>query len=205
MIAGIAPIKMDTFAARRACREYSGALKKKWSAADALLRTIYHRLSRGGTLLNIADAFRATGLDAQGRPKLAMMRADKKDCILNKTWRNSGPGQPSGYFWTMYPTYSGNGPQLNFWLKDEWFGEKGITYTKGNSQMSRAIVPSIPPRFRPDGPLDKYWLLWEAEWEQITTDPYLLRHIGGPFYAILAMWDLTEVERAVLDFQSTKR
>jgi hypothetical protein len=29
-------------------------------------------------------------------------------------------------------------------------------------------------------------------------DPALLKHIGGDLYAVLAVWNLTELERAVL-------
>jgi hypothetical protein len=41
-------------------------------------------------------------------------------------------------------------------------------------------------------------ILWEAEWQHVPSDPLLLRHITGPLYAVLASWDLTELERAVL-------
>jgi hypothetical protein len=29
-------------------------------------------------------------------------------------------------------------------------------------------------------------------------DPYLLRHVGGALYAVLAAWDLTDLERAIM-------
>lgn len=42
-------------------------------------------------------------------------------------------------------------------------------------------------------------ILWEAEWQAVPPkDPALLRHLGGDLYAVVAVWDLTELERAVL-------
>ena len=41
-------------------------------------------------------------------------------------------------------------------------------------------------------------ILWEAEWETVPRDPLLLRHLAGGLYAVMASWDLTPLERAVL-------
>jgi hypothetical protein len=43
-------------------------------------------------------------------------------------------------------------------------------------------------------------VLWEVErWELVPpTDPALIRHIRGDLWAVLATWDLTEIERHVL-------
>jgi len=63
----------------------------------------------------------------------------------------------------------------------------------------KAMVPPVPPKFRPSTSLTNFHILWEAEWQQhAPVDPALLRHIGGDLYAVLAIWDLTELERTVL-------
>ena len=52
--------------------------------------------------------------------------------------------------------------------------------------------------------LENYHVLWEVEeWYERRVieppiDPFLLKHIGGTLYAVLAEWDLTELERSVL-------
>ena len=49
-------------------------------------------------------------------------------------------------------------------------------------------------------PVDDH-LLWEPRWERRPRppgDPALLKHLAGPLYAVLATWDLTPVEQAVL-------
>jgi hypothetical protein len=65
-----------------------------------------------------------------------------------------------------------------------------------------AIVPTVPPSFRPSRGLGSYHILWEADWtREVPIDPALLKHLGGDLYAVVAVWDLTELERAVLGNQ----
>jgi hypothetical protein len=72
-----------------------------------------------------------------------------------------------------------------------------------------AQVPIVPPKHRPGrvrstGGLRPYRILWEVDdwrWRVDPTpsrDPALLRHVGGDIYAVLATWDLSELERLVL-------
>jgi hypothetical protein len=67
----------------------------------------------------------------------------------------------------------------------------------------RSMVPPVPPGLRPARHLRNYHVLWEAEWVQHAPprppgDPALLRRIGGDVFAVVAVWDLTEMERAIL-------
>jgi hypothetical protein len=76
-----------------------------------------------------------------------------------------------------------------------------------NGPRPRAIVPIIPPKLRPKrSKIGNFHTLFEAEWAVYTppapVDPALLRHLGGDLYAVVATWDLTEVERAVLALRS---
>jgi hypothetical protein len=43
-------------------------------------------------------------------------------------------------------------------------------------------------------------VLWEVEeWKRIPpVDPALIRHVRGDLWAVLATWDLTDLERYVL-------
>lgn len=73
-----------------------------------------------------------------------------------------------------------------------------------------SMVPIVPPRHRPAGAgdLSSFLVLWEADdwaWSQVPAppgDPALLRHVGGDIYAVLATWDLTDLERLVLTGRS---
>jgi hypothetical protein len=44
-----------------------------------------------------------------------------------------------------------------------------------------------------------YHVLWDAVWTpEPPIDPLLLKHCGGSLYAIVAAWDLTPLEQAVM-------
>lgn len=86
------------------------------------------------------------------------------------------------------------GDRIGSWTREAW----------------AAQVPIIPlgvrekAGLRIDANLRTYAILWEADdWRWMrdpapTRDPALLRHVAGDIYAVLATWDLTEVERLVL-------
>jgi hypothetical protein len=85
--------------------------------------------------------------------------------------------------------------------------ERGHSLVGGSSYGAwSSMVPVVPPKHRPSGAgdLSGYLVLWEVEsweWSQVPPppgDPALLRHVGGDIYAVLATWDLTELERLVL-------
>jgi hypothetical protein len=65
---------------------------------------------------------------------------------------------------------------------------------------AETLVPIVPPQLRPKHKIENYHTLWEVEsWTLVPPrDPMLLRHLGGYLYAVLAVWDLTDLERAVL-------
>jgi hypothetical protein len=58
----------------------------------------------------------------------------------------------------------------------------------------------LPPSIKPsEASLKHYHILWEAEWENAPpVDPYLLRRISANLFVVIASWDLTPLERAVM-------
>lgn len=76
----------------------------------------------------------------------------------------------------------------------------------GDRSAWSSMVPVVPPKHRPrsGSSLGSYLVLWEVdEWTWSTVppppgDPALLRHVGGDIYAVVATWNLTELERLVL-------
>lgn len=186
--------------AREAFQEYRRAVRQgSTDPNDALLLESYREIMNGRRVLDVAQAMKQAGLNRDGSPRLAIIRADYKLCYAG--W---------------------DGPQLWFshhgdWKFDRrirkpmkmpvgcplrpnpfyWNGEKHIS-NPANTWSGRAVVPSIPPRFRPDRHLRHYHILWEAEWESMPVDPLLLKHLGGTMYAVMAQWDLTPLESALL-------
>jgi hypothetical protein len=68
-----------------------------------------------------------------------------------------------------------------------------------------ALIPMIPADVRPRDALENCYVLWEVEhWADRPIratpdrDPYLLKHLAGDLYAVIAEWDLTELERAIM-------
>jgi hypothetical protein len=65
-----------------------------------------------------------------------------------------------------------------------------------------AMVPMVPADVYPSRGLDlsKHFVLWEVEdWDAAPpVDPMLLKPIGGNLYAVIAQWNLTEIERVII-------
>lgn len=187
-------ITMDPGAARLAYREYQQAVRAErsgvrtqWKAEDVALARGYKQLAKGRALLNVTQAMRMAGLRADGYPKLAIARSDlaRVYCRLS------------------------TGGGVTFRGSDTWRVPKAerVEFPEGTFPESRALratvstlVPIIPPALRPKLKLDGFHTLWEVEsWTlEPPRDPMLLRHLGGDLYTVLAVWDLTDLERAVL-------
>ena len=59
----------------------------------------------------------------------------------------------------------------------------------------------VPPGKMPrrNAAMANYVILWEAAWERTPRDPLLLRRITREYFAVEAEWELTDVERMVLE------
>jgi hypothetical protein len=72
----------------------------------------------------------------------------------------------------------------------------------GEPKSGMAMVPMVPPDVLPPrgADLSKHFILWEVESWDVSppVDPILLRPIGGDLYAVVAQWDLTEIERTII-------
>lgn len=187
-----AVIDENQWQAREKYAEYLKAVKERHSAEYEALKNAYREISRGNQVIDLIETFRRTGTDHLHRPRLAVARADGRLCWFR--WRSrNGPN---------HPTFS--------IVNDFWSGRQGTrrislplstfaTPFDLRSRISlRAVIPTIPPSLTPAGKLNRYFILWEAEWESVPIDPMLLAPLGKNLYRVLATWDLTPLERAVL-------
>lgn len=180
-----ATMTVDWGVARNHYRTYQAAIKAgKATRDDVMLYKGYRALVRGQKVIDIHAAIGGAGVDANGRPRLAVCRADAPQVFMN-VW---GSGVKYGSDrWKKRPASDVIVP-LNAWPGRPRIGVDG-----------QDTLPAIPPPFRPDRPLSEFHLLWEANWRPVPTkDPMLLKHIDGPFYVVLAAWDLTPLEQAVM-------
>lgn len=162
--------------------------RKCLTPADAEIAAIYRMIASGKTVIRALESIKAAGLDAQGLPKLAIARADLTEISLYTGGSSSSvlfrPPQTTRYrskkLEVTVPWEGWTNPQFGTWSYE-------------------AVVPLIPVHLRPKRGLQNYHILWEAEWtRKYPVDPYLLRRFGGDAWVVVAAWDLTEVERAVM-------
>ena len=199
-------IEMPQEAARAAFLEYRHSVRSAKQSAlnteDALIARSYKALAEGKQVVDIEEAFAGAGYDELGLPRLAIARADQKVVAVASVY-----GPLSGVWerrLELGPARMINvGRRSNAAIDGLVFRfpvKEGHEYSH-RSVMRQAIVPNIPPHLRPPFDLKNYHLLWEPKWLIVPRppgDPLLLKHLGGSLYAVLAMWDLTAVEQAVL-------
>lgn len=198
-------ITMEKPAARQAFLDYRKAVREGGSAEDEAIMRGYRELARGRQLISLPETIAAGGVDDQGLPRLAVMRADVPWCWVRRSAEGAVTFAPS----SSHPQHRAK--KGIYRLPADTFPAVALAEVPPEwgwwGSRFRAMVPPIPPTLRPPFKLGNYEILWEATWEKVPRppgDPALLRHIGGDLYAVLAIWDLTPLERAVLAGRSTQ-
>lgn len=168
----------------------------------------YAALAHGTPLIDLEATMRDCAVDDFGRPRLAVARADRKQVYVE--WnRNS---EWCSFHCAKDFRLDGRWPDLtrSFQMGRE-NGQSRVTGWSDGKEINvstegYAIVPMVPPDVRPARALRRCFVLWEVEeWSdsrlgaQADRDPYLLEHLGGSLYCVIAEWDLTELERAVMN------
>jgi hypothetical protein len=164
----------------------------------------YRQLARGKQLVELRSTMHDVGVDHRGLPRLAISRADADTVYL--AIRNDGSAVFRIDRWD-----DTRATRRRVALPADTFARLERTWGRDATfwEDAKAMVPIVPPALRPKAKLERYHVLWEPRWQRIDTprprpprDPALLRHIGGTLYAVVALWDLTDLERAVLGGRS---
>lgn len=174
--------RTEAQAAYKLYREHRGAHTKE----DAEISRIYYQIAKGGKVIRAHESIRAAGLDADGLPKLAMIRADVKRIVYKCGYLDHDRA-------AVFMDAANPREMAACSVKCRW---SGIQDTK--RWRAEAMVPMIPVHLRPSDALDKYHILWEADWKKVPVDPMLLKRLSGDAWLVVAAWDLTAVEQAVL-------
>lgn len=166
------------------------------------LKKAYHALSQGNQVIDIFTAFKKTGVNEQGEPKLAISLAGEREVFFHKQDGGAGRFSDRESRW--------NGTIADVALPDgtfkRWETEKA---TYGGLRIKRQSivtkVPPVPAEFVPErGNLNNYYVLWEVdEWVEseavaAAKDPILLRRINANTFIVFAAWDLTPVEQSIM-------
>ncbi len=187
----------------RSARSYKSIIEKE----DEVLMESYRVMARGQRILNLGQVMREAGIGREGKrlPLLAVAQADWPNVIVSRErghiifykdrwvpydhnkgrFKNGAIGIPDA----MFP------PELT---NEPWRGQNNLP--RLSQENFKALVPAIPVMLRPKGDLSGYHILWEAKWEHMAPpDPLLLKHVSGLIYTVLAQWDLTPLEKMVLE------
>lgn len=199
-------ITMPTDEAKAAAADYLAAVRTRHNREDAAILRGLRALAKGHPVIDLPAVIRAGGEHENGLPKLAVATSShefvyverhrdgslrfipRRAADLSSRQRRGVYAMPGG---TLAEREPDTVPYRGSWYSHPWRGSH------------RAMVPIVPPRLRPAHSLDGYVTLFEVDrWDLDPTapvDPALLKHLGGDLYAVLAVWDLTALERAVLN------
>ena len=162
------------------------------------MKKVYNQLKSGRKVIDIYEVFRRSGVDDKFQPKLAICPADAEVgyCMYNANGKVIFSDREMGNWYeaTKRDVKILNMPDI----PDDKL--KIIGFNGWNKKLMKTLLPKIPPSLRPKGNLANYYILWEVEeWSLVPPkDPYLLKRITKNMFVVLAGWDLTELERAVM-------
>ena len=179
-------LKLDPNKARELWRSYQ-THRAYQQPHDAEIAAIYKRIAQGRTVICARASIRDAGLNKEGHPRLAIARADMTECFYHG-FENRAVFSPNRWYW-RHRINDARSRHIHV----EWPGMTAASRVVGS------VVPLIPVHLRPKRGLANYHVLWEAEWTKCyPVDPYLLRRIGDDAWLLVAAWELTSVERAVM-------
>lgn len=196
---------MPRHQARAAYLEYRRAVTVNRAPEDDALTKAYREIARGNPVVDVPATMRVAGIGADFYPKLAISRADRPKCRVELRQNGDASfsdaewhrGRPPASTRFAFPQGTFAGWNQNYSVERSTFVRTGRPDRW--STEATALVPLVPANLRPKVGLEHFAILWEAVWTAAAPrDPMLLKPLGGPFYAVVAVWDLTELERAVL-------
>lgn len=198
----VSTITMDPAEAERRLKEYR---RHKHHGADAEYQAAavaYEQLAKGTPLLLLSDAIAGAPLDAKGRPRLAIARADRRQVMLqpHPAWTMRG----RILFNALDPATVGEWDRFPQLAIDAPLPSQAELSPHSNMR-GFALVPMVPPAVLGNRGRNTHFVLWEVEaWADVRIgakpdiDPYLLRYVAPDLYAVVGEWELTDVERAVM-------
>jgi len=174
------------------------------------LKAIYGHMKHGRSIIDLWASMKKAGLNSHGNPRLAICKAYAKRVRFTKE------RESSSWFYYLNPDRR---LRWEEWVKDieipdgtfaQWEIKKemignGVTQWERTTVLNQnveTIVPIIPAKFLNAlrGSLKNYHILWEVKkWKPVPPkDPMLLRKLTPNMFVVLASWDLTPLERAVI-------
>ena len=196
----LATLELPVETAKARLVEYEKLLATERTAEDEAIAAGYRAAARGLPVIVMPEVFNAGGWFDNGLPRLAIARADATEVRveIERAWSSAN---------TVDLVFADDDRASN---RGALIGAHTVrvnrVFGRGEQQHNRqtrgrTVVPLIPPRHRPRlRRLRGFHILWEVDsWTPMPSkDPALVRHIRGDLWAVVATWDLTELEMAVL-------
>jgi hypothetical protein len=180
---------------------YQKDAKNRKSLVLQDMQKVYGHMRHGKAVIDLYVSMKSAGLNREGDPKLAIVRADSKNCYCVKEQKGKAVFK-SVEIWKCPKDQMIEVPEDTFiWplVSRTWSAQ---TFQEIKNPRLKTVVPLIPPSIliaEVKHQLHNYHILWEVEsWQKIPKDPILLKQLSPSLYGVLATWDLTEVERAIL-------
>lgn len=199
----VATITMDPEEAKAKLKAFRSQLHRDADGVYQAAAEGYKALAEGKQLIELSKAIQAGGFDEEMRPRIAIGRSDRKE--VEFSW-------PAHALTATFSTSKNrNRASETMDIRVPMGRQHGLTYENkngiwGRSIIAYAMVPMIPADVIPTRGQRRDWhILWEVDhWSDRpqtawpSRDPFLLKHIGGDLWAVLAEWDLTPLEMAVM-------
>lgn len=189
-------------------REYRNAEKVSDNPIYKDLKKVYNQLKGGRKIIDIFKVIQKGGINNEHLPTMAIAKASSKFvwCTYDPNGQIQFVNRKSRYSWD---NNNGASPIMEDVSFGNWLPEfstatlksKGLMKENDWSFRLKAPVPLIPPKHLPVNLTDDYYILWEVDkWAMVApTDPYLLKRITKNLFVVLAAWDLTPMEKAVME------
>jgi len=182
-----------------------GYISKRTTLARDLM-AVYGHLKHGGKIVDVYEAFHKAGLKEE-HPKFAIVSFDARWCYLYKKmnggaiFSNENKGR-----WDVHAV-KGNGdvelPPDTY----EWQREEDKREIVGGTRF-KTVAPMVPPRVVNIASAkltpQHYHVIFEPEvWAKSKVprppgDPILVKRLTPNIFGVVATWDLTKLERAVI-------
>lgn len=201
-------IEIDPEQARQKLRAYRARVHKDAEETYSMARKAYQAAADGYPLIELSRAIQEGGFFPDMRPRLAIARADRFEVFFS--W-DYGETNASFIARTKREPTMATHQSASLSLNVEMGRRHGQLLDPINRRIPMRVrgfarVPMVPADKRPhSGQLRDWHILWEVEqWSDRShgspppRDPYLLKHVAGDLWAVLAEWDLTDLERAVM-------
>jgi hypothetical protein len=187
-------------------KDHSYGRDARLSKEEETIRTLYRAHEKGLPLIDVRQAILNGGLVRGNWPKLAFVPMNTYLCLVRRSARKA-------VFGFMDSDNSGHGADRwwRTWLEVDGFDNSTFFGTK----TAESTRPSVPLELRNEIKVSDRFMLYEADWRRIDTepdrispvdlDPFILVHVEGPIFAIEATFDLTKAEVEALAFSRKVR